>query len=75
MFVPTELRLAMAPGEEVFAGLVPGYDGPEKRYQDDPNGAGSRDGPEEPLHSDEPNHDGDSPLDINVAHLLSSPAR
>ena len=65
----------MVPGEENFSGLVPGHVGPEKRYSDDPNGAGTIGGPEKPLQTDEPNDADDSPLDINVDHLLKSPAQ
>ena len=77
MFVPPELRFAMVPqaAEENFAGLVPIHCGPQKRYSDDPNGAGTLGGPEGPLHSDEPNDADASPLDINVDHLLNSPAQ
>jgi hypothetical protein len=67
MFVPPELRFAMVPqaAEENFAGLVPIHCGPQKRYSDDPNGAGSRGCPKEPLHSD----DADEPNDADDCGL------
>jgi hypothetical protein len=64
------LRSPMVHEKDTFAGLVPGRGGSEKRYRDDPNV------PEKSLqqrHSD--GQYTDSPVDVNVDHLLNSPSR